>query len=188
MHVRSNLCMNKYWPEPSCSILQFNSTHSWNFGDKCFESKCWILSGFIGCWSLDLDWVSNYRCQSQCNATALCQRIHIFEINQKSLQNKTYKIFKCLGKHTATKTDEFSEKFQGGSFQGMFFNQFPCWTVVLHASHGKYDHIVYNSPAIMNIRTFVAKSRNMIFRKWGGVKGRLELFWKFICFGVARLP
>ena len=41
----------------------------------------------------------------------------------------------------------------------MFFNQFPCWTVVLHASHGKYDHIVYNSPAIMNIRTFVAKSR-----------------------------
>ena len=26
-------------------------------------------------------------------------------------------------------------------------------TVVLHASHGKEDHIIYNSPTIMNIRT-----------------------------------
>ena len=31
-------------------------------------------------------------------------------------------------------------------------------TVVLHASNGKYDHIIHNSPAILNIRTFVAKS------------------------------
>ena len=48
--------------------------------------------------------------------------------------------------------------------KGLFrvcFNQLPCWTVVLHASHGKYDHIIHNSPAIMNIRTFVALlSRN----------------------------
>ena len=78
----------------------------------------------------------------------------------------------------------------------MFFNQFPCWTVVLHASHGKYDHIVYNSPAIMNIRTFVAKSRIFVAKSatWfsenegGGVKGRLELFRKFIRFGSRMLP
>ena len=50
----------------------------------------------------------------------------------------------------------------------MFFNQFPCWTVVLHASHGKYDHIVYNSPAIMNIRTFVAKSAVWFSENDGG--------------------
>ena len=35
------------------------------------------------------------------------------------------------------------------AFQCMFFNQLPCWTVVLHASHGKqYDDIIYNSPYI----------------------------------------
>ena len=28
----------------------------------------------------------------------------------------------------------------------------------------------------------------MIFRKWGGIKGRLELFQKFIRFGIAALP
>ena len=60
-----------------------------------------------------------------------------------------------LGKDGPTKTDEFLEKFQSKnlncrnlhenengndtkwSFQGVFFNQLPCWTVVLHASHGK---------------------------------------------------
>ena len=32
------------------------------------------------------------------------------------------------------------------------------------------------------------KIRNMIFRKWGGVNGRLELFRKFIRFGGDKLP
>ena len=32
------------------------------------------------------------------------------------------------------------------------------------------------------------KNCNMIFRKWGGVKGRLELFRKFIHFGDAGHP
>ena len=44
----------------------------------------------------------------------------------------------------------------------------------------------------MNVRTFVAicrEIRNMIFRKWGGrVKGRLELFRKFIRFDDAICP
>ena len=35
----------------------------------------------------------------------------------------------------------------------------------------------------MNIRTFVAKSRT-----FGGVKGRLELFRKFIRFGMSIRP
>ena len=37
---------------------------------------------------------------------------------------------------------------------------------------------------------YSGKKRNMIFRKWGGggIKGRLELFQKFIRFGRAALP
>ena len=66
-----------------------NATHPWNSGDTCFESKCSILSGFIGCWSLDLDWVSNYPCHlpepTQCHCIIL---ENIFETYQKkSIQN-----------------------------------------------------------------------------------------------------
>ena len=78
----------------------------------------------------------------------------------------------------------------------MFFNQLPCWTVVQHASHVKYDHMIYNSPTIMNIRTVVAKSRIFVAKsaKWfsenerGEVKGHSELFRKFIRFGMRIRP
>ena len=55
--------------------------------------------------------------------------------------------------------------------------------VVLHASHGKYDHIIYNSPAKMNIHTFVAKSLTFFaksaiwFSENGG--GGSKAVWNF---------
>ena len=79
----------------------------------------------------------------------------------------------------------------------MFFNQFPCWTVVLHASHGKYDHIIYIIYIIYHIIyvitvppkwTYALLSRNHAFfsknQGRGGMKGRSELFRKFIRFGM----
>ena len=70
--------------------------------------------------------------------------------------------------------------------KGLFSNQLPCWSVVLHASHGNYDHIIHDSPAIMNICTFVAKSAIWFSKMRGGVKGRLDFFRKFILW--ARRP
>ena len=59
-------------------------------------------------------------------------------------------------------------------------------------SHGKQDHIIHNSPAIMNIRPFVTiLSRNPQYnfsKMRGGIKGRLELFRKFIRFGIVLRP
>ena len=52
--------------------------------------------------------------------------------------------------------------------------------------------MIHNSPAVMKIRIFVAiLSRNPQYdfpKMRGGVKGRLELFRKFIRFGDAVCP
>ena len=76
--------------------------------------------------------------------------------------------FIALGMTSHTKTHEFLEKSWRGKgglfqhkndtnrpFQGMFFNQLPCWTVVLQASHGKS-------------RTFVAISAIWFSKNEGG--------------------
>ena len=104
-----------------------------------------------------------------------------------------------LGMGKVNRSDEFSEKFQkgGGHFQsknlyckiwtfkqgffsmkviqkgllGYVFTLLPCWTFVLHASHGKWDHKIHKCSSIWTyalLSQFCREKRNVTFRKWGG--------------------
>ena len=79
-----------------------------------------------------------------------------------------------LGKPTPSKTDDFSEKFQRGgvSFSIQKF-MLQIFTIIDDTSVMNFGKkLQYDFPKMMG----------------GGVKGRLELFRKFIRFGRVKLP
>ena len=81
-------------------------------------------------------------------------------------------LYAALGTGQATKTDEFSENFQGG---GVIFNP-----KIYVADFG---------PLYRAVKWVWGKKLQYDFLKMmGGVKGCLELLRKFIRFGGVRLP
>ena len=77
-----------------------------------------------------------------------------------------------LGKHPPPKTDEFSEKFRGGG-------SFPIQKFMLQI------FAIIKGTSVMNFGT---NPQHDFPKMRGGIKGRLELFRKFIRFGRAKLP
>ena len=89
------------------------------------------------------------------------------------LRGRTYHRMANLGKPVPSKTEEFSEKFRTGG------GSFPIQKFKLQI------FAIIKGISVMNFGT---NSQHDFPKMRGGVKGRLELFRKFIRFGEGMLP